>query len=145
MKISVLRRAAAIAAVLAIAFTMTACYQTPTVVITDPQTATTTTEATRQTMPAKEGQLTLSLLLGLMNANMKWSQLSPYTHTLTDDTHTVFAVTDNYGKECTLAVTMDTAADTIAEASLSYGDTTVDVLTDNTLVIRTIMLAMNKE
>ncbi len=143
MNLSVLRRVAAILAVVAVVFTMSACYQPPGGVIDNPATTPTENEPT-PTIPAKEGQLTLSLLLGLMKPDMKWSQLSPYTHSNVDDTHATFAVADNYGKECTLAVTYDAAADVISEANLSYGDASVSVLTDNTLVIRTIMLAMNE-
>ena len=144
MKLSVLRRVAAILVVAAVAFTMSACYHPPGGVVDNTDT-TTTEQESKPTIPAKEGQLTLSLLLGLMKPEMKWSVLSPYTHSNTDDTHATFAVADNYGKECTLTVTYDEAADTISQADLSYGDASVSVLTDNTLVIRTIMLAMNKE
>ncbi len=142
MNLSVLRRAAAILTVAAVTLTMSACYQPPGGVIDNTDSTTAQNEPT-PTVPAKEGQLTLSLLLGLMRPEMKWSQLSPYLHSNTDDTHATFAVADNYGKECTLTVTYDEAADTISQADLSYGDKTVSVLTDNTLVIRTIMLAMN--
>ena len=145
MDLSVLRRTAAILTVLAVALTMSACYQPPGGVIDDPNATATTKDEPTPTLPAKDGQLTLSLLLGVMKADMKWSQLSPYTHTDVDDTHATFAVADNYGKECTLSVTYDAAADTVSEATLSYKDTSVSVLTDNTLVIRTIMLAMNQE
>lgn len=145
MKTSLLRRAAAMLTVLAIAFVMTACYQPPGAVITDPNSPSqNTTEAPTPTFPAKDGQLTLSLLLGIMKSDMQWSRISPYTHTLNDDTHATFAVADNYGKECTLSVTFDAAADKVTEATLSYKDVSVDVLTDNTLVIRTIMVAMNE-
>ena len=144
MKLSVLRRTAAILVVAAVALSMSACYQPPGGVIDNTDTTTTTHEP-KPTVPAKEGQLTLSLLLGLMKPDMKWSQLKPFTHSNTDDTHATFTVADNYGKECTLTVTYDEAADTISQADLSYDDASVSVLTDNTLVIRTIMLAMNKE
>ena len=144
MKLSVLRRTAAILVVAAVALSMSACYQPPGGVIDNTDTTTTTHEP-KPTVPAKEGQLTLSLLLGLMKPDMKWSQLKPFTHSNTDDTHATFTVADNYGKECTLTVTYDEAADTVSQADLSYGDASVSVLTDNTLVIRTIMLAMNKE
>ena len=80
-----------------------------------------------------------------MSSHMKWSELSIYTFSAVDDTHASFAVADNYGKECTLNVTYDANADTVSEATLSYGDASVNVLSDNTLVIRTIMLAMNEE
>ena len=144
MNLSVLRRVAAILTVTAVALAMSACYQPPGGVIDNTDSTTTRHEAT-PTVPAKDGQLTLSLLLGLMKPEMTWSQLSPYTHSNVDDTHATFAVADNYGKECTLTVTYDAAADTVSQADLSYGDASVSVLTDNTLVIRTIMLAMNKE
>ncbi len=144
MKLSVLRRTAAILVVAAVALSMSACYQPPGGVIDNTDTTTTTHEP-KPTIPAKEGQLTLSLLLGLMKPDMKWSQLKPFTHSNTDDTHATFTVADNYGKECTLTVTYDESADTVSQADLSYGDASVSVLTDNTLVIRTIMLAMNKE
>ena len=146
MDLSVLRRIAAILTVLAVALTMSACYQPPGGVIDDPDTtATTAKDEPTPTLPAKDGQLTLSLLLGIIKSDIKWSQLSPYTHTDTDDAHATFAVADNYGKECTLSVTYDAATDAVSEAVLSYKDTSVSVLTDNTLVIRTIMLAMNQE
>ncbi len=144
MNVSLLRRAAAVFAVLTFAVTMCACYQPPTVTVTDPENTPTTEMTAKPTLPAKDGQLTLSLLLGVMKSDMKWSDISAYTHTATDDTHATFTVADNYGKECTLAVTFDAAADTISEATLSYGEESVSVLTDNTLVIRTIMIAMNK-
>lgn len=147
MNVSLLRRATAFCVMLALIVTMSACYHPPTAVITDPQ-STPTTQSTgptaTPTLPPKDGQLTLSLLIGVMSSNMKWSQLSSYTHTDVDDTHATFTVADNYGKECTLNVTYDAQSDAISEATLVYGSVSVDVLSDNTLVIRDIMLAMNE-
>ena len=143
MKLSVLRRVAALVAVLALAFTLSACYQQPGGVL--PNNTPTTEHDPIPTLPAKEGQMTLSLLLGVMKADMKWSQISSYNHTDVDDTHATFDVADNYGKECTLSVTYDPATDAISEAVLSYKDTSVNVLSDNTLVIRTIMIAMGED
>ena len=150
MNLSVWRRTAAILTVTAIVFTMSACYQPPGGVIVNPDdTPSGETQPTKEepipTLPAEEGQLTLSLLLGIMKAKMTWSQLASYNHSKVDDTHATFIVADNYGKECTLNVTYDTATDAISEAVLSYKDVSVDVLTDNTLVIRSIMLAMNED
>jgi len=107
MKLSVLRRVAALVAVSALAFTLSACYQQPGGVL--PNNTPTTEHDPIPTLPAKEGQMTLSLLLGVMKADMKWSQISSYNHTDVDDTHATFDVADNYGKECTLSVTYDPA------------------------------------
>jgi len=145
MNLSVLRRAAALLALTTVMLTMAACYQPPGAVITPgDDTTATTKDAPIPTLPAKDGQLTLSLLLGVMKADMKWSQISAFDHTDVDASHATFAVADNYGKECTLDVTYDSATDVISQATLSYKEQSVDVLTDNTLVIRTIMLAMNE-
>lgn len=140
-----IHRLTALCLVLALAVTMCACYQTPGATITDASSTTTTESKTVPTFPAAEGQLTLALLMGIMRSDMKWSQIGSYTHTDVDDSHATFAVADNYGKECLLSVTYDAATDVISEATLSYEDVSVDVLSDNTLVIRTIMVAMNEE
>ncbi len=152
MTVSVLRRIAAVCITIALILSLSACFETPDVIISEEPNASdstdatvTTTPQTKVTFPAKEGQLTLSLLMSVMSSNMKWSELSPFTFSAVDDTHASFTVADNYGKECTLDVVYDAASDTVSEATLSYGDASVNVLTDNTLVIRTIMLAMNEE
>ena len=156
MTMSVLKRLAALLAVLAVLFTMTACYQAPpTVEYSDPSADPGVTDPADEedepmpTFPAKEGQLTLSLLLGIISENMKWSEVSAYTHELTENEdgtqHAHFAVANNYGKECDMNVTFNPDTDEITEATLSYGDVSVDILTDNTLVIRTIMVAMKDE
>lgn len=152
MTVSILRRVVAVCLTLALVLSLTACFETPDVIISDATNApttdatdtTNTTAQTKVTFPAKEGQLTLSLLMSVMSSNMKWSELSSYTFSAVDDTHASFAVADNYGKECTLDVVYDAEDDTVSEATLSYGDASVNVLSDNTLVIRTIMLAMNE-
>lgn len=150
MTVSLVRRLTAVCLTLALMFSLCACFETPDVIISEqPDSSdngeTVTTHQTKTTFPAKEGQLTLSLLMSIMSSNMKWSDVSSFVHTDVDDTHASFAVADNYGKECTLDVVYDAQADTVSDAVLSYGDASVSVLSDNTLVIRTIMLAMNEE
>ena len=143
MNMSILRRVAALIAVLALTLTLSACFSTPDVVI-EQGDSTETEETSAPTFPAKEGQMTLSILMSVMGETMKWSKISTYTHDVADDGKAVFAVADNYGKECTLTVAYDESADNVTEAVLSYGDQSVSVLSDNTLVIRTIMIAMNE-
>lgn len=151
MNMTILRRFAALCAVLVLAVIMTACFEAPTVIITDQQgennttSAPTSTASTKPTVAVEQGTLTLSTLMGMMRETMKWSDFSNYTHTDVDDSHARFIVADSYGKECILSVTYDAEANTVSTADLSYGDTTVSVLSNNTLVIRTIMLAMNKD
>lgn len=105
----------------------------------------TPSEPTTPTVAVPAGQMTVSALMGRMGTTMTWSSIASYTHTEVDATHATFRVADTYGKECTLTVTYDEATDTVTEATLSYGETTVNVMTDDTLVMRTIMLAMNEE
>ena len=129
---------------------MTACFTAPNVVVPDTPATEATTETTepivtKATVPVPEGQLSLSLIMGIMSADMKWSELSGFEHTATDGTHATFTVADGYGKSCELAVTFDEATDTVSAAKLSYGNTAVNILCDDTIVIRDIMIAMNKE
>ncbi len=149
---SFLRRAAILLTLCALALSMTACFTAPDVVEpTDDTTASTdapvedTPEETTPTVAVPKGQLSLSLLMGVMSKDMTWSELSVFDHTVTDDTHAVFEVADGFGKTCQLTATFDAAADTVSEATLSYNGTSVNVLTDDTLVIRTIMIAMNAD
>ena len=154
MKHSFWRIAALLCATAAACMMLTACFTTPDIKLPNPDepsspetvtTAPSETVPTTPTVPVPKGQLSLSLLMGVMAEDMAWSEISVYDHTDVDDTHAAFAVADGYGKECTLNVTYDAAADTVSEATLSYNDTSVNVLSDDTLVIRTIMIAMNEE
>lgn len=106
---------------------------------------TTTAPSTATTDPDHRGQLTVSSLMVRTDENMQWSWIKPYDHTITEEGHALFKVSNEYGKECDLNVTFDEATDVISEAVLSYGDTSVSVLTEDTFVIRTVLLAMNEE
>ena len=149
MKPTFLRLTAVLCVLTALCLCMTACFTAPDLVINEPDTPATSAPTepivTKATVPVPEGQLSLSLIMGIMASDMKWSELSGYAHTTTDDTHAVFTVADGYGKACELAVTFDAAADTVSAADLSYGNTSVNILCDDTIVIRDIMIAMNKE
>ena len=161
---SLFRRAAILSAVCAFALSMTACVQkeydpydnstvsgindyfgiTPednsNTIITPNETVETT-----PTVAVPKGQLSLSLLMGVMSSSMEWSNLSAYDHTLIDDTNALFEVADGFGKTCDLFVTFNADIDTVFEATLSYGGTSVDVLTDDTLVIRDVMTVMYQD
>ncbi len=153
MKISsFLRLAAAVCLVALLTVSLTSCFnEAPTAIITDeqnqPQTPDTpaTSATTRPTVAVPEEQLTLNDLMGVMSESMKWSDISGFEHTLTDDTHATFVVADGYGKTCTLNAVFDAASDTLSQAELIHGDTVVNVLTNNTLSIRHIMVALDEE
>ncbi len=125
------------------ALTMTACFKPskPTV-----ETGVTEPTETRVTVAVPKGQLSIELLMTVVDSNTAWSELAPYTHTQTDDSHATFTVMNSSGKECTLTVAFDAAADKVTEAVLAYGDTSADVLSDdNTVALRSVMIAMNKD
>lgn len=117
---------------------LTACAEAPTVTIEDAVTVTTV-----PTVAVPEGQLTITKLLSLTGRRLTWSGIAAYNHTATDDTHAVFTVADTYGRDCTLTVTYDAATDAVSEATLSYGDTAVDITEGRTEDIRTVIMAMN--
>ncbi len=129
------------------AMLLTACGEEPNVTIinVEDDEPTTTAPSTATTDPEHRGQLTISALMVRTDADMKWSWIKPYDHTVTEEGHALFKVSNEYGKECDLNVTFDEATDVISEAVLSYGDTSVSVLTEDTFVIRTVLLAMNEE
>lgn len=122
---------------------LTACRSTPTVTIDGG----TTTQAvpTEPTVPVPDGNMSIEALMARMGTTMTWSSLAEYTHTDVDAANAVFPVYDARGNSCTLSVTYDAASDTVQEATLTYADTTVSVMTDDTMALRTIMLAMNEE
>lgn len=130
-----------------VAVLLTACGEKPDVTIINVEDGepTTTATTTATTDPNHRGQLTISALMVRTDADMKWSWIKPYDHTITEEGHAFFKVSNEYGKECDLNVTFDETTDIISEAVLSYGDTAVSVLTDDTFVIRTVLLAMNEE
>lgn len=124
--------------------TLTACFKPSATVETG--TTTTAPTETRVTVAVPKDQLSLELLMAVVDADTAWSELSPYVHTAVDDSHATFAVMNSSGQECTLSVTYDATADKVTEAVLSYGATSADVLSDdNTVALRTVMIAMNEE
>ncbi|MBQ3068528.1 MAG: hypothetical protein IJD01_01095 [Clostridia bacterium] len=123
--------------------TLTACFKPSATVETG--TSTTTPTETRVTVAVPKDQLSLELLMTVVDADTAWSELQPYVHTVTDDTHATFTVMNSSGQECTLTVAFDAAADKVTEAVLSYGATSADVLSDdNTVALRSVMIAMNE-
>lgn len=117
---------------------LTACGDSTDVVVTTPTDTATPTE------PVPLGQMTLADLTRLMKPTMAWSAIKMYDHTAVDATHAVFEVSDGNGNLCTLNVTFDEATDTISQADISYGDLTLNALTDSTAVIRDIMVAIRQ-
>lgn len=125
--------------------TLCACSPQMPTISTDPLSDTPTTEAVyTPTLPAPGTRLTLSALLSEMGATMHWSAVKNYEHTRQDAVSATFPVSDADGNECTLVVTFDEAADLLTKAELSYENTTVDILTDDAMVIRKILLAMDE-
>lgn len=136
-----IRVIAAVCALCASAALLAACGEDPDVVINDAQ-GNAVTEATTATTQKVYTQMTLSDLLGYMDTQMKWSTIEPHPHTDVDASHATFAVLNDNGKEAILSVTYDAATDVVSEAVLSYGDVTVNMLSDNTIEMRKILLAM---
>lgn len=96
------------------------------------------------TLPAPGTPMQLSDLVGEMGAVMHWSAMKNYEHTRQDVLTALFPVSDGEGHECTLTVTFDEAADVLTQATLSYADVSINILTDDTMVIRQIMVAMDE-
>lgn len=125
--------------------TLCACGPQMPHISTDPVSADTPpTSVGKPSAPAPGTRLTLSDVMGEMGATMRWSAMSNYEHTRLDAVSAVFPVSDAEGNECTLTVTLDEAADTLTSAQLSYGDVSINILTDDTMVIREIMKAMDE-
>lgn len=126
--------------------TMTACFKPSNVTVQTGEEATQTQPTeTRVTVAVPKGQLTVELLMAVVDADTAWTELNSYTHTLTDESHATFTVMSSDGKECTLVAAFDAATDKVTEATLSYGDVTADILSDdNTVALRTVMIAMNE-
>lgn len=138
-----MKRMLCIAALAVLCLCAAACRETPTVTVDSGDA--TQTDQTLPTVAVPDGQMTISALMGRMGPDMTWSSIAAYTHTDEDASHAVFQVADTYGKECTLRVTYDAQTDTVSEATLSYKNTTVSVMTNDTMVMRTIMVAMNND
>ena len=101
------------------------------------------TYPTYATLPAKENQLTLMVLLDLHGPTIAWSSLESYTHTKTGDNTAAFVVADNFGHECDFRVTIDPATGNLTEAILSYKDITANVLDESSLGLLNILTALN--
>lgn len=131
----------------ALLLTMTACFKpSQTKVETGDSASTTQPTETRVTVPVPEGLLSFETLMTTVDSDTQWSELVVYEHTAIDDTHASFTVQNSSGKQCTLTVTFDAAADKVTEAVLSHGNQAVDILTDdNTVALRSIMVAMNND
>lgn len=124
--------------------TLCACGPQMPSISTDPVSGNPTISVGKPTPPAPGTRLTLADLMGEMGATMHWSAMKNYEHTQQDAVSAIFPVSDSQGNECTLVVTFDEAADKLVTAQLSYGDVSIDILTDDTMVIRKIMLAMDE-
>lgn len=126
--------------------TMTACFKPANTTVETGVTPTTQPTETRVTVPVPTGLMSFEVLMTKVDSDTAWSELQVYEHTMIDDTHARFVVQNSSGKQCTLAVTFDAAADNVTEAVLTHGNQAVDVLTDdNTVALRSIMVAMNNE
>lgn len=122
----------------------TSCYSEPPTII-DPVEDTTTTEetfVTQPTIPVPENQMTVDNLVAVQSAKMKWSDLEPYTHEMTGDNTARFMVSNKYGKEATLDVTIDFENDVLTGATFSYGDISEDILTDSILGLTRVIQAL---
>lgn len=144
---TMMRGALALALCATLALGTTACFKptadNPAGTVND---ATTEPTETRVTVAVPEGQLDLTALMATVDSNTAWSELSSYTHNVNEDGRAVFAVMNSEGKECTLLVTFDEAQDVVTEALLTYKEHALSVLSDdNTVALRTIMVAMNEE
>ena len=139
--------AALAVALLVMTISFTACYQqAPTFIApVDEVEQTTTTEetfVTRPTVALPEARLTLDELIRIHNDEMPWSSLEGFEHEMIDDETAHFVVSDNYGVECSLDVTIDWDSEYLTEATLSYGDVSEDILTMSVQGITRISLLM---
>ncbi len=137
-----MRKRGWLAAVCGVLCLLTACGNAPEVTVE--QIGTTQQMQTTPTVAVPEGQLTVPLLMRWMSAHLPWSGIRAYTHIKEADNRAVFQVADTYGKTFTLTVTYDEKTDTVSTATLSYGDTTVDITSGKTEQLRIILTAMNE-
>lgn len=135
------RTMAVLAAVLCAAAVFAGCSNSPSAVVTPVDENTTT----RSTIAIPKGQMSIHdvLIKSGSGLNLKWSDVSPYTHTDIDDANAVFDVTDEYGMTYTLTVKRN--GETLESAVLSRGEFSVDIRTGSvTEFWRKVMLAENR-
>lgn len=124
----------------ALLFTLPACGESPTTTVTvepfetEPITVTT----------AVPLNVTLDSLYSHMSPDMAWSYLSEYVHTVSVPGNADFVV-QHGDKTLSLHVLFDELNDKVTVADLTYGTTTVSLLTDDHSTMRTILKAVDGE
>lgn len=98
---------------------------------------------TKPTVAVPASQMTLNDVMAINDDEMLWSRLSVFEHTMNDDGTATFKVADTYGEEATLVAAFDADADIVTKADLTYGDVTVNILTDDNFVLMPIIQAMH--
>ncbi len=88
--------------------------------------------------------LELNTLYAIMAPTMHWSDLAAFIHTDTADGKAEFVVKHNE-QTLLLQVEYNKESNSVSVAELSYGDTAVSVLTDDRMVMRTILEALSEE
>ncbi len=135
---TILRAVAASTAVLCMAVFFASCSGSPDAVVTPVDEA----KTTRSTIAIPKGQMTIHdvLIKSGSGTSLTWPDISPYTHTDTDDANAVFEVTDEYGMTYTLTVKRN--GDTLESCVLSKGELSVDIRTGSvTEFWRKVMIA----
>ncbi len=93
--------------------------------------------------PAERVTLSLNTLYATMAPTVRWSELSGFIFTETGDGKAEFVVEHN-DKTLLLQVEYDKDSDSVSVADLTYGDTTVSILTDDRTVMRTVLTALTE-
>ncbi len=131
MNTIILRRLTASAAVCVLLATATACDSAETVSVESGPVDLSTVQTLPTTPPVTEQQqmTTQDLLRIGMEESLSLTTLSPYVGSAVNDTDYVYKVVNNEdGRLFTLTVSFDPTSGIATAANVSYGDTTVDLL-----------------
>ena len=88
-------------------------------------------------------EATLDSLFSIMSSDMKWSYLSDYIHTNSVPGNADFVVKHG-DKTLSLHVLFDEVNDVVSVADLTFGTTTVSLLSDNRNDMRPLLEAINE-
>jgi len=134
-------RMTAVCLLLVLMMSLTACGEKESTVKVE---SFSTEPITVTTAPAEPTTLSLNTLYSIMSPTMRWSYLTGFIFTETGDGKADFVV-EHENQTLLLQVEYDKDADSITAAELSYGDTAINVLTDDRTAMRTILLALKGE
>lgn len=136
------RLAAAVLTVVALCALMTSCYEAPPTVIdpVDDTTTTTLVPVEEETGPLKP---TVSDVFVLNSTELAWDDLKIFEHTMTGDNTAHLDVVGNTGNVCSLDVVIDPESGLLTEATITYGDMTQTLLTDDYFDLVSIIRAVN--